>query len=100
MVRMRRNQGSGESSQGPPSNNPLPSPELTLILRSLEAINETLRGRQTNEMEGEHPSSGLGNPKGSRDFDRRPPVEDIIRELQKIKLPEFLGGHASERAET
>ena len=99
MVRTRRNHGLGESSQGPPSNNPLPSPELTLILRSLEAINETLRGRQTKEMEGEHPSSGLGNPEGSRDYDRRPPVEDITRELQKIKLPEFAGGRASERAE-
>ena len=81
MVRMRRNQGPRESSQGPPSNNPLPSPELTLILCSLEAINETVRGRQKNEMEGEHPSSGLGNPEGSRDYDRRPPVEDITREL-------------------
>ncbi len=99
MVRTRRNHGQGGSSQGPPTNNPLPSPKWTLILHSLEAINETLRGRQTNEMEGEHPSSGLGNPEGSRDYDRRPLVEDITRELEKIKLPEFAGGRASERAE-
>jgi hypothetical protein len=28
-----------------------------------------------------------------------PPPEDITRELQKIKLPEFVGGRASECAE-
>ena len=50
-------------------------------------------------MEGEHPSSSLGNLEGSRDYDRRPLVEDITRELQKIKLPEFAGGCASEHAE-
>ena len=50
-------------------------------------------------MKGEHPSLGLGNPKGSRDYDRRPPIKDITRELQRIKLLEFAGGRASERAE-
>ena len=75
MVRTQRNQDQGESSQGPPTNNPLPSPELTLILRSQDAINETLKGRQTNEVEVEHPPSGLGNLEGSRDFDRGPPED-------------------------
>ena len=99
MVRTRRNQGHRESSQGPPTNNPLPSLELTLILRSLEAINETLKGCQTNEVEVEHPPLGLGNLKGSREFDRGTPIKDITRELQNIKLPEYAGGRASERAE-
>ena len=100
MVRMWRNQGQGESSQVPPTNNPLPSPELTLIMCSLEAINETLKGCQTNEVEVEHPPSRLGNIEGSRDSNRGPPIEDITRELQKINLPEFAGGRASECAET
>ena len=67
MVRTRRNQGQGGSSQGPPTNKPLPSPELTLILHSLEEINETLKWHQTNEVEVEHPLIGLGNIEGSRD---------------------------------
>ena len=81
MVGTRRNQDQGESSQGPLTNNPLPSPDLTLILRSLEAINEILKGFQTNEVEVEHPPSGLGNLEGSRDSDRGPPIKDITREL-------------------
>jgi len=44
MVKTWGNRGRGGSSQGPPTNNPFPSPELALILCSLEAINETLRG--------------------------------------------------------
>jgi hypothetical protein len=78
MVRTQGNRGRGALSQGPPTPPP-PSPELALILRSLEAINETLKGRQ--------PARGGPLP------------EDITRELQKIKLPEFVGGRASERAE-
>jgi hypothetical protein len=41
----------------------------------------------------------MGNPEASRDSRGGPPLEDITRELQKIKLLEFVGGHASERAE-
>ena len=99
MVRTRRNQGRGGSSQGPPTNNLLPLPELALILRSLEVINEILRGRQKTKVEVEHPPSGLGNLEGSRDSDRGPLIDDITTELQNIKLPEFAGGRASERAE-
>ena len=98
MVRTWRNQSQGESSQGPPTNNPLPSLELTLILCSLEEVNETLKGRQTNEVEVEHPPSGLGNLEGSSDFDRGPPIEDITRDIQNIKLPKFAGGRANEQA--
>jgi hypothetical protein len=47
----------------------------------------------------EPPPSGMGNPKASRDSGGGTPFEDITRELQKIKLPEFVGGRASERAE-
>ena len=47
----------------------------------------------------EPPPPGTGNPKASRDSGGGPPPEDITRKLQKIKLPEFAGGRASERAE-
>jgi hypothetical protein len=97
MVRTRGNRGRGASSQGPPALPP-PSPELALILRSLEAINETLKGHQPTGIEVEPPPSGTGNPEASRDSGGGPPPEDITRELQKIKLLEFVGGRASERA--
>jgi hypothetical protein len=41
----------------------------------------------------------MGNPKVSRDSGGGPPPEDIMRELQKIKLPKFVEGCTSERAE-
>jgi hypothetical protein len=78
---------------------PPPSPELALILRSLEAINETLKGRQPAGTEVEPPPFRMGNPEVSRDSGGGSPPEDITCELQKIKLPEFVGGRASERAE-
>jgi hypothetical protein len=78
---------------------PPPSPELALILRSLEAINETLKGHQPTGIEVEPPPYGMGNPEASRDSEGGPPPEDITRELQKIKLLEFVGGRASECAE-
>jgi hypothetical protein len=101
MVRTRGSRGRGASSQAPPTPPapPPPSPELALILRSLEAINETLKGRQPAGTEVEPPPSGMGNPEVSRDSGGGPPPEDIMRELQKIKLLEFVGGRASERAE-
>jgi hypothetical protein len=101
MVRTRRGRGRGASSRAPPTPPPPPppSPELALILRSLEAINETLKGRQPAGTEVELPPSGTGNPEASRDSGGELPPEDITRELQKIKLPEFVGGRASERAE-
>jgi hypothetical protein len=98
MVRTRGGRGGEASSQVLPTPPP-PSPELALILRSLEAINETLKGRQPTETEVEPPPSGAGNPEASRDSGGGPPLEDITRELQKIKLLEFAGGRASERAE-
>jgi hypothetical protein len=97
MVRTRGNQGRGASSQGPPTSPP-PSFELALILRSLEAINETLKGHQPARIEVEPPPSGEGNPEASRESGGGPPPEDITRELQKIKLPEFAEGCSSERA--
>jgi hypothetical protein len=48
----------------------------------------------------EPPPSGMGNPEASRDSGEGLPLEDITRELQKIKLPYFFGGRASERVET
>ena len=58
---------------------PPPSPELALILRSLEAINETLKGHQPTDIEVEPPQSGVGNPKASRDSEGGPPPGDITR---------------------
>jgi hypothetical protein len=75
---------------------PPPSPELALILRSLEAINETLKGRQPSGTEVEPPSSRMGNPEVSRDSGGGPPPKDITRELHNIKFSEFVGGRASE----
>jgi hypothetical protein len=65
----------------------------------LEAINETLKGCQPTEIEVETPSSRTGNPEESRDSRGGPPPEDITRELQKIKLPEFVRGRTSESTE-
>jgi hypothetical protein len=47
----------------------------------------------------EPPPSGTSNPKASRDSRGEFPPEDITRELQKIKLPEFVGGRTSECTE-
>jgi hypothetical protein len=99
MVRTRGGQGGRMSSQAPLAPPP-PSPELSLILRSLEAINETLKGRQPAGTEVEPPPPGTGNLEASRDSGGGPPPKDITRELQKIKLPEFARGHASECAES
>jgi hypothetical protein len=48
---------------------------------SLEAINETLKGRQPAWVEVEPPLSGVGNPEASRDSGGGPPPKDITREL-------------------
>jgi hypothetical protein len=101
MVRTRGSRGRGASSQAPPTPPapPPPSPKISLILCSLESINKTFKGRQPAGTEVERPPPGTGNPEASRDSGGGPPPEDITRELQKIKLPEFSGGRASERAE-
>ena len=78
---------------------PPPSLKIALILHSLEAINETLKGHQPAGIEVEPPPSGMSNPEVSRDSGGGPPPKDITRELHKIKLPEFIEGRASERAE-
>jgi hypothetical protein len=98
MVRTRGNQGRGASTQRLPAPPP-PSPKLALILCSLEAINETLKGHHPTGIEVEPPPSRMGNLEVLRDSGGGPPPEDITRELQKIKLPEFVGGRASECAE-
>jgi hypothetical protein len=101
MVRTRGNRHRGASSQAPPTPPMLrpPSPELALILCSLEAINETLKGRQPARTKVEPPPSGMSNLEASRDSWGGPPPKEITREFHKIKLPEFFGGRASERVE-
>jgi hypothetical protein len=66
MVRTQGIRGRGASSQGPPTPPP-PLYELALILCSLEAINETLKGHQLAGIEVEPPPSGEGNSEVSRD---------------------------------
>jgi hypothetical protein len=73
-----------------------PSPELALILCSLEDINETLKGRQSTYVEVESPPYRVGNPEASMDLEGGPPPGEITREIEKIKLPEFVEGRASE----
>jgi len=68
-------------------------------LCSIEAINETLRGHETTEVDLDKFPSGVGNYKGSRDFNRGSPTRDIIRELQNIKPPEFSRSHVREQVE-
>jgi hypothetical protein len=58
---------------------PPPLVELALILCSLEAINETLKGPQPTGIEVEPPPSGLGNLEASRDSGGGPPPKDITR---------------------
>ena len=91
MVRTQGNRGRGASLQGPLALPPS-SPKLALILRSLEAINETLKGCQPTRIKVEPPPYGMGNPEASRDSGGGPPPEDITRELQKIKLLKFVRG--------
>jgi hypothetical protein len=98
MVRTRGNRGRGALSQRPPTPPP-PLPALALILCYLEAISETLKGRQLAGIKVELPPSRTSNPEASRYLGGGPPPEDITRELQNIKLLEFTEGHASERAE-
>ena len=83
MVRTRGSRGRGASSKALPTPlaPPLPSPKLALILRSLEAIKETLKGQQPTGTEVESPPSGTVNPEASRDSGGGPPPEDITREL-------------------
>jgi hypothetical protein len=77
-VRTQENQGRGAYSQGPPTPPP-PSLELVLILCSLEAIDETLKGLHPAGIEVEPPPYGEGNPEVSRDLIGGPPPEDIPR---------------------
>jgi hypothetical protein len=56
---------------------PPPSPCLSLILCSLEAINKTLKGHQSTNVEVEPPPSRVGNPKVVRESEGGPPPGDI-----------------------
>jgi hypothetical protein len=58
---------------------PPPSPELALIMRSLEAINDTLKGCHPVGIEVDPPPFGMGNPEALRDSGGGPPPEKITR---------------------
>jgi hypothetical protein len=78
MVRTQGNRGRRASSQGPPTlAMPPPTPELTIILCSLEAINDTLKARQLEDVEVKPPPSRVGNPEASWDSEGGPQTGDI-----------------------
>jgi hypothetical protein len=70
---------------------PPPSPELALIMRSLEAINETLKGRQPAGIEVEPPPSGMGNPEASRDSGGGPPPKTSLENCRRSNFQSLLG---------
>jgi len=81
----------------PPSSSPpskpssiliAPTPELTMIMNSLEALLETLKG-STMAKTKEEPQPLATNSVEPKNFEYKRSKEDISRELQKIKLPEF-----------
>ena len=47
----------------------------------------------------ENPQAREGNLEGSQGSAPEPPLQDISRELQKIKMPEFTGGRPGRRGE-
>jgi len=115
--RRRRDQATSPSLIPPPSSSPSPSPppslspplrpsptpiaptpELTVIMHSLEALLEILKG-STMAKTKEEPQPFATNSAEPKNFEYKISKENIYRELQKIKLPEFSGGRAVERAE-
>ena len=69
-----------------------------MIMNSLEALLETLKEstKAKNKEESQHVATSSAEP---HNLEPRGSREDISRELQKIRLPEFSGGRAGERAE-
>eukprot|EP00253_Pinus_taeda_P029424 PITA_29424 len=111
--RRRRDQATSSPLMPPPSPSPSPSPsspprqpstsnaptpELTVIMNSLGALLETLKesAKAKNKEEFQHVATSSAEP---HNLEPRGSREDISRELQKIRLPEFSGGRAGERAE-
>eukprot|EP00253_Pinus_taeda_P003939 PITA_03939 len=88
---------SPSSPPRPLSTSIAPTSELTVIMNSLEALLETLKEstKAKTKEESQHFSTSSAEPKN---FEPRRSKEDISRELQKIRLPEFSGGRAGERA--
>jgi hypothetical protein len=65
----------------------------------LEAINETLKRCSIVGVEVEPLPSIEGNLEWMSNSERGPPLEDIARELKKIKLSIFYGSGAGECVE-
>jgi hypothetical protein len=57
------------------------SPELALVLFSLDDTNEKLKGSQSTDVEAKPPPSRVGNHEVSRDLEGGPSPRDITREL-------------------
>ena len=111
--RRQRQRDASPSLTPPPSSSPTPSPSppprsasapvapapnLTTVMHSLEAILETLKGSQSTRSKEEQPHLEERHSEKPKDYDDKPQRENISRELQKIKLPEFSGGEAGEHA--
>lgn len=58
-------------------------------MRLLEAILGTLKGSTMAKAKEEQPQPEETNPVEPKSFEYRQSKEDISRELQKIKIPEF-----------
>ena len=56
---------------------PPPTPELTIILCSMEAINDTFKAHQLEDVEVKPPPSSVGNPEALRDSEGGPQTRDI-----------------------
>ena len=87
------------SSPPRPLSTPIaPTPELTVIMNSLEALLETLK-ESTKAKTKEELKPLATSSAEPRNFEHKRSKEDISRELQKIKLPEFSSGRAGEHVE-
>eukprot|EP00253_Pinus_taeda_P033151 PITA_33151 len=89
---------SPSSPPRPLSTSIAPAPELTVIMNSLEALLETSK-ESTKAKTKEKLQSLATNSAEPKNFEHKRSKEDISRELQKIKLPEFSGGRAGECTE-
>ena len=103
MVQTRRGRGWGQPPSPPPQTPPstpprtTSSPEMGVILRSLETIMATLNRQSKRIIEVETTQVSWENSERAQG-PRQEPLQDISRELQKIKIPEFLGGRPGKHA--
>eukprot|EP00253_Pinus_taeda_P026722 PITA_26722 len=89
---------SPSSPPRPLSTSIAPAPELTVIMNSLETLLETLKESTKAKTKEEFQPLATSSVE-PKNFEPKRSKEDISRELQKNKLPEFSGGRVGERVE-